>query len=406
MSLQNALSRDEITAFHAARAEAVESDAALATFRAEWEPLLASHGLDLDGSPLAPDEPDDIRVDFIEDEDGPPLDWESLGVVAPAVLPEGVPEVDVLDFIASGTDDDDDEWLVHGLVPLHGLTILGGNPKSGKTLFALDLCLAVATRSAFFGRETSAAAFLFVTEEGTPGETRKRFRRLIASRGVPSLPGRLIHRRGVRFDDPRSWRQVRDALSRLDQPTLLVLDPLRDLLVGDENDSNTISAVARAIHEIVREFANVTVVLLHHLSKRGDGEGGQRLRGSTALWGTADCTLILKADPIPDDAADGGEVDLRGSVSVEPRNAQRGKFFWRWDSESGQFIESAAEARTLADRAQAFIGANGPQTTNALAAALGTTSDVLRHSLGRERGRFQAVAGAGPSDPSTWELVQ
>jgi hypothetical protein len=402
------LSRDEQAAFAAAQADSVLSDAALAAFRDEWEPQLAALGLALDGLPLSPDEPDDILLDLESppNYDGPPADWESVGVVAPAVLPDGVAEVDVLEFIASGTDEDDEEWLVNGLVPLHGLTILGGNPKSGKTLFALDLCLAVATRSAFFGRETSEAAFLFVTEEGTPGETRKRFRRLIASRGVPTLPGRIIHRRGVRFDDPRSWRQVRDALARLEQPTLLVLDPLRDMLEGDENDSKTISAVARAIHAILRDFDHVTVVLLHHLTKRGDGDGGQRLRGSSALWATADCTLILKTDPIPDDTAEAGDVELRGSVSVEPRNAQRGRFFWRWDPESGQFIESAAEARTLTDRAQAFIGANGPQTTNALAAALGTTPDVMRHSLNRDRSRFRNMPGAGPNEPSTWGLAE
>lgn len=224
------LSRDEQAAFAAARADSVISEAAFATFRDTWEPRLAALGLALDGSPLPPDEPDDILLDLAAppDYDGPPPDWESLGVVAPAVLPSGVAEVDVLEFVASGTDEDDEEWLVNGLVPLHGLTILGGNPKSGKTLFALDLCMSVASQGAFFGRETSAAAFLFVTEEGTPGEMRKRFRRLIASRGVPALPGRIIHRRGVRFDDPESWQMVRDAIARLEQPTLLVLDPLRD----------------------------------------------------------------------------------------------------------------------------------------------------------------------------------
>jgi hypothetical protein len=400
------LSREEQAAFFAARSEAVVSDAALAAFRDEWEPKLAAHGLGLDGSPLPTEEPDDIWFgDVPKDADGPPPDWESLGVIAPDVLPAGVPEVDVMDFIATGGDEDDEEWLVDGLVPLHGLTILGGNPKSGKTLFALDLCISVATCGAFLGRDTSPAAFLFVTEEGTPGEMRKRFRRLIASRGVPSLPGRVIHRRGIRFDDPRSWQSVREAIGRLDQPTLLVLDPLRDLLVGDENDSNTIATVARAIHAILRDYEQVTVVLLHHLSKRGDGDGGQRLRGSTALWGTADNTLILKADPIPDGAGESGEVELRGSVSVEPRNAQRGRFLWRWDPTTGQFIETAAEARTVADRARVFLTEHGPSTTTAIAAALATTPDVVRHSLARDE-RFRSRPGEGPNGPSVWQLAE
>jgi hypothetical protein len=186
---------------------------------------------------------------------------------------------------------------------------------------------------------------------------------------------------------------------------LLVLDPLRDLLVGDENDSSTIATVARAIHAILRDYEEVTVVLLHHLSKRGEGEGGQRLRGSTALWGTADNTLILKADPMPDDAAETGEVELRGSVSVEPRNAQRGRFLWRWDPESGQFIEAAAEARTVAEKAAAFLAEHSPATLAQIAEALGTTADSVRVSLSREHARFRVTKGDGPTDPSLWELL-
>jgi hypothetical protein len=351
--------------------------------------------------------PDDISllpVEAAPTDKEPPLDFEPFGVVEASPFPAGLPEVDVLDFISVVGDEDEEEWLVQGIVPKHGLTILGGNPKTGKTLFALDLCMAVATATDFFGRDTAEAAFLFVTEEGTPVEMRKRLRKLVASRGAPTFPGRLIHRRGVRFDDPKTWQMVRDAIGRLAQPTLLVLDPLRDLLIGDENDSNTIATVARSIHAILRDYEEVTVVLLHHLSKRGDGEGGQRLRGSTALWGTADNTLILKADPIPEDDT-GGDVELRGTVSVEPRNAQRGRFFWRWDPESGQFIESAAEARTVADKAAAFLGEHGPATLAQIAEALNTTSDSVRVSLNRDRSRFRVAPGDGPHDPSVWSLV-
>ncbi len=373
-----------------------------------WPSWLAE-GQDLGfgpGEPEAPDDDDIAVADAPTEDEGPPLEWEALGVVEPAVLPTGAREVDILEFVASGGDEDEEEWLANGLVPLHGLTILGGNPKSGKTLLALDLCLAVATGGSFLGRETARASFLFVTEEGTPGEMRKRFRRLLKSRGLPVLPGRIIHRGGVRFDDPKSWAHVRDAIGRLEAPTLLVLDPLRDLLVGDENDSNTIATVARSIHAILRDFDQVTVVLLHHLTKRGEGEGGQRLRGSTALWGTADCTLILKADPIPDDVTGAGEVELRGSVSVEPRNAQRGRFFWRWDPETGQFLESGAEARTLADKAAGHIATNGPSTLAQIAEALGTTTDSVGVSLRRERTRFVVTAGEGPNDPSLWSLAE
>lgn len=410
--------------YHAQRADSVTSDATKSAFERKWGPFLALRGKDPYGLPLP--EPDDdfplwpapesaLPIAAGQDsppeglpvyaDDAPPPDWEPFGVVTPAVLPDGVPEVDILAFIAQG-DDDDEEWLVQGLIPKGGLTILGGNPKSGKTLFALDLGLAVASGRSFFGRDTATAAFLFVTEEGSPAEMRKRLRRLVGSGGPPTLPGRVIYRRGVRFDDPRAWQYVRGAIERLAQPTLLVLDPLRDLLVGDENDSNTIATVNRSIHAILGDFPDITVILLHHLAKRGEGESGARLRGSTALWATADCILIFKADPIPDDLPEGGEVALRGVVSVEPRNAQRGRFFWRWDAETGWFLEAGAEARTLADKAAAFIGEHGPSTLAQIAEALGTSPDSVRVSLGREHSRFAVTPGEGPHDPSIWGLAE
>jgi hypothetical protein len=190
------LSRDELAEFHASRAASVVSEAAALSHADRWGARLLAAGLDSDGLPFPGD---DIPL-MGAGQDGPPRglpatgdgppepDWESLGVVAPAVMPDGVPEVDIMEFIAQGDDDDAEEWLVQGLVPKHGLTILGGNPKTGKTLFALDLGLAVASGREFFGRETAQAAFLFVTEEGSPSEMRKRMRRLVGSGGAPTLP--------------------------------------------------------------------------------------------------------------------------------------------------------------------------------------------------------------------------
>lgn len=346
------------------------------------------------------------------DDDLPPPVWTNGADHAPRERqerPAKVHEVDLWDFLAAGADDEQEEWLVQGLVPQYGLTILGGHPKSGKTLLALDLCVAVAAGRPFFGRETTPASFVFVTEEGSPGETRKRLRRLLERGGPVALQrgetrtGGIFHRKGIHFDDVSTWQAVTESLARFEGPVLLVLDPLRDMILGDENDSTAIAAVGRAITAILRDFPLVTVVLLHHLTKRGEGEGGRQLRGSTALWAKADCTLILSADPIPNDASE-GEVELRGSLAVEPRNAERGKFWWRWDKLTGRFLESAAEARSLADKVADTLFTEGPKTTNDLADEFGTTTDTMRHSLGRDP-RFRSRPGVRPHDPSIWELV-
>jgi RecA-family ATPase len=355
-----------------------------------------------------PQPADDIPLLPVEAEpadEEPPLDWRPFGVVEPQKFGADSVAIDLLDFLAQGDEGDEEEWFVRGLIPKNSFTVLGGHPKSGKTLLVIDLGMAAVTGREFFGRETAQATFLYVTEEGSPVEMRKRFRRLIASGGVPD-PGavRLIYRRGTRFDDPRSWDAVRHEIQTIDGPVLLVLDPLRDLLIGDENDSNILNRVGHAIREVLRDFPDVTVVLLHHLAKRSEGSGGVQLRGSTALWGSVDCTLLLKTDALPDDSEEGGEVPLKGKLEMQSRIAASARFFWRWDDESGQFIETSSEARNLADKAAALLAESGQMLAADLADALATTPDVIRHTLRRDK-RFTYQTG-GPGKPNWWELAE
>jgi hypothetical protein len=406
----SALSKEDYLAYLRARSEAVATEATFTAFQAEWGPRLAALGFDLDGTPLAAD-PDEIYLDNGHDtpaapNEAPSIDWSSLGVVEPQQFGPDSAAVDFLEFVAQGDGADDQEWFVEGLIPKNGLTIIGADPKSGKTLMAYDLGFAAATGRQFLGRETDRATFLYVSDEGPPAELRKRARRLIAAGGLEPGMARIIFGRGITFDDPRSWLMVRDEVARIDGPTLLVLDPLRDMLTGDENDSSVLNNVGKVIMAILHDFPDVTAVLLHHLAKRRDGRGGQMFRGSSVIWAKANCAITLETDPIPDNLPEGQEAELRGRAFVEPRNGAKFKFQWRWDPETGHIIEAEAEARTLADRAAAILSEHGPATLAQLAEALGTTADSVRVSLTREHARFRAVRGDGPNDPSTWELAE
>jgi AAA domain-containing protein len=355
-----------------------------------------------------PEEPSTVREAFVAHD---------RNVAHPRVGPVAVRhEVVIVDFpafVSETADEPEEEWLVDGLVPADGLTILGGDPKTGKTLFALDLGFAVASGGRFLDRDTAQASFLYVTEEGSPAEMRKRVKRLLESR-PPTLPTRLAYRQGVRFDDELTWAEIRAEVDRLPKPALIVLDPLRELILGDENDSATINGVGRAVRSLLADFAGVTVVLLHHLSKRRDigGNGGHRLRGSSALWGAADCTLLFIGTP-PDDDTD-GEVVLRGKVFVEPRNAPKATLSWVWDVATGLFVPADSAGGPLADRAFDHLLVAGPTTTNRLAQVLDTTPGSVRTTLTRpaHRARFRAVLNTteaertDPEDKSqVWQAV-
>lgn len=64
------------------------------------------------------------------------------------------------------TDFPEPKWVIPGLIPA-GLTILGGRPKQGKSLFALNLAIAVAMGRPFLGRDIEQGAALYIALEDT-----------------------------------------------------------------------------------------------------------------------------------------------------------------------------------------------------------------------------------------------
>ncbi|MGH8650143.1 MAG: AAA family ATPase, partial [Burkholderiales bacterium] len=63
------------------------------------------------------------------------------------------------------------EWLVEGLLLKSGAAILGGAPKSGKSFFALDLCVAVAsgtTGAGYFRVEVPCPATMLCAYDPSP----------------------------------------------------------------------------------------------------------------------------------------------------------------------------------------------------------------------------------------------
>ena len=57
------------------------------------------------------------------------------------------------------------EYLVEGLIPKVGLGVIAGNPKAGKSFFALQLACCVATGKPFLGREVQQGSVLYLALE-------------------------------------------------------------------------------------------------------------------------------------------------------------------------------------------------------------------------------------------------
>lgn len=234
------------------------------------------------------------------------LDNHSIDELRDLLRPTVAPTIE--EFIAAA-EKSPSEDLYHATVPVGGLVIFVGEPRSFKTMAALQMMFSVASGDTWLGeRPTIEGSALYVAEEGA---RKKVADRLATMRTVhqPRRPIHILHREGITFTTA-GWQKVRSTLDEMERPTVVVLDTLAALMDGDENSVADVRTSLRPIQGLITDYG-VTVVLIHHINKGGEGRMGKRMRGSSALWGACDGTLgfvrTLDADGV---AEDHGEVHV------------------------------------------------------------------------------------------------
>lgn len=206
-------------------------------------------------------------------------------------------------------------WLVRSLWPRGSVAVIGGQPKTAKSHLGLDLATSVASGTPFLGRfpiDSPGPALVYLAEDGLP-DVRDRVQGLCEHRGLDlaALDLHVITEPSLWLDQDGDRGRLRQTAEQL-RPRLLVLDPLVRLHNSDENSSREVSALLGYLRKLQREF-ELSVVLVHHTSKKHHSRPGQGLRGSGDLhawldvgaylaWsrGRLQLTLEQRAAPSPD----------------------------------------------------------------------------------------------------------
>lgn len=266
-------------------------------------------------------------------------------------------------------------WLVEGLLPEAGVCVIAGEPKSTKTWAAIELAVALATATPAFGEfevKTKRKVGLFLVED-SKRSVRTRLRVMAESRGASpeDLRGNVltICRGSLNLSTHTDAAELVESVRGLGL-ALLVLDPLRDLHHGDENDS---TEMARVMTELrwIRDELGCSVLFVHHSGKASkDTAGrrpGQRMRGSSAVHGAVDAGIYL-SDTKTDlqsywtnrvsveikEGAGAGLIDLTLNLRNVRGVAQSGS----WDIErvEGEARASQAQEEASAALRQAILG--------------------------------------------------
>jgi hypothetical protein len=177
-------------------------------------------------------------------------------------------------------------WILDGILPAEGLSLMLGKPKAGKSTFARCLALAVAQGEPFLNRATVKGAVLYLALEEKRSEVKKHFRAL-GARGDEAI---LIHADRAPVNALTAAKRVIEQ----HRPVLVIIDPLLKFArVRDANDYAQVSEALEPLLELARK-SRAHVLLVYHAGKGEKSDAVDSACGTTAFGAAVDTILVLK----------------------------------------------------------------------------------------------------------------
>jgi hypothetical protein len=185
----------------------------------------------------------------------------------------------------------DPDWILEDLIPAGSLACLAAKPKVGKTTLIYELLVNVATGKPFLGRKTKQGAVLILAVEEHRRDVKRRLRNLGADHTD------LIHLHvGPLTDSADTMNTLRRYIGEHDIK-LVVIDTLNSFWgVSEENDAGAVTKAVKPLLQLARE-TGAAVLLIHH-ARKSEGDHGDEIRGSGALFSLLDVAMILKRDAV------------------------------------------------------------------------------------------------------------
>ena len=208
-------------------------------------------------------------------------------------------------------------WVVKGLIPQGGITVVGGKRSSTKTWLTLFLVHAIATGNLFLGKyEVCRKNILYIDAENGETEIKKRTELIGMDAGLLGID--FVFFPNMKLDgdcdDLRTYLAAHPG-------TVVIIDSFRRVLGIDENDAGEVNNVlVSVLRPMIQEFG-ATFILLHHMRK-GTAGGSidymDELRGSSEIVNYADSVIIMERARANNDIVTVRHVKNRGGAEQPP----------------------------------------------------------------------------------------
>jgi len=215
----------------------------------------------------------------------------------------------------------DDDWLVEGVIPAQGATLLFGKSNTFKSFLAIDLALSVAAGRHWHGRTVKGPApVIYVATEGAKGVGRQRVPGWFEFHAVaPESRRNIFLRTEAPLIDVAAQVDLLISELRLVQAKFIVLDIFGGTTQGSDTEDTTARAWVAGVQRLIRE-AGATVLVVAHTG----WSDSSRSRGHTHFWGSYDTRLAVEGD----------KAKRRATMAVERHKDADSAGKWTFNLES------------------------------------------------------------------------
>jgi len=212
------------------------------------------------------------------------------------------------------------DWIIDRAIESGAMAMIYGDSGIGKTFLAMHLAVSVGSGKSWYGRQCKKRKVLYLDAENGEGLIHDRSQMIDPDGDADvtyySFPELVL--------DPEGLELLR-ALIEETGAELVILDPLMNFMVGDENSVESVRPQIRGLRQLAEQTGCATV-LVHHENRSGG------YRGSSGFKDLMTLQLHIKESEVPSKAF---EHTLEAIPNKQRRSTLK-KFSLVWFVEGGK----------------------------------------------------------------------
>lgn len=209
------------------------------------------------------------------------------------------------------------EFIIDGMIPV-GMTFLSGAPKIRKSFLALQIAIAVATGTTFFGHNVKKCDVVYLDLEGSKSRISSRTQNM-----TTAIPRNVFIANRIQERLSNGLTEKLRAL-HIQRPDirLIIIDTYSRARGSPKSFGQNAYDCDVAFLEPIQQMAleeNISILFVHH-DKKGAGfasDSFERLSGTMGISGSADCVMNL--------ITEGKRFDGKAKLEYTPRDAKGGE---------------------------------------------------------------------------------